>query len=167
MRHHGVMRRGGGGRWLGAITLNWLDWSRDRVVAVALVALFAAAGCGGSGAGATPRPSGEAGAVYDAVLRFETTPDCDGITDAGLRKLSDGIGSSRAQECKIARSRSYPPASVVKIRAIRIDGSHARAEVPAEGAAGITVSQGGKTLVEKLTLTKQAGRWRISDVNIG
>jgi hypothetical protein len=131
-----------------------------------ILTLLATAGCGGSGAGASPRPGGEAGAVYDAVLKFETTPDCDGITSAALSKLADGIGSTRKQRCTLARNRSYPPASAVKIRAIRINGTHATAEVPAEAAGGIKVTEGGKTLVEKLTLAKQAGRWLVSDVNI-
>jgi hypothetical protein len=148
---------------------GWGDRCTHRITALAvtLTTLVIAAGCGGSGAGASPRPSGEAGAVYDAVLKFETTADCDGITDAGLRKLADGIGSTRDQECKIARSRSYPPASVVKIRAIHISGSNATAEVPAEGAGGLKVTEGGKTLVEKVTLIKQAGRWLVSAASLG
>jgi hypothetical protein len=148
-----------------------MDWASRRqarisLAAVAVLTVLAATGCGGSGSGATPRPRGEAGAVYDAVLRFETTQDCDGITAAALRKLSDGIGSTAKQRCTIARSRPYPPASVVKIRAIQINGAHATAEVPAEGSGGIKVTQGGKTLVEKLTLIQQAGRWLVSGVNI-
>lgn len=134
---------------------------------MAVLILLAAAGCGGAAAGASPRPGGAAGPVYDAVLKFETTQDCDGITDAALSRLADGLGSTREQRCKIARNRPYPPVSVVRIRDIQINGAHATAEVPAEGAGGVKVTQGGKTLVEKLTLVRRDGRWLVSEVNLG
>ena len=154
-------------RWhsSGMFTKAILGNARFQVVAVTLPTLLAVIGCGSS-RGMTARPSGAAGGVYDAVLKFETTPDCDGITESALKQMAEGLGSTRDQQCKLARSRAYPPAAVVKIRAIRVNGSHATAEVPAEGAGGVKVTQGGKTLVEKLTLIKQGERWLISAVKL-
>ncbi len=119
-------------------------------------------GSGGS-SGSGSRPPGEAGAVYDAVVKFETTPDCDGITDAALKKLA-GLGDTRQQQCQIARNRSYPDPSSVKVRAIHVTGATATAQVPAE-AGGVKVTQGGKELVETVRLVKQGGRWLISDAH--
>lgn len=120
-----------------------------------------ASGSTGSGSSASSgAPSGEAGAVYAAVLKFETTPDCDGITPAELKRLA-GIGETKDQQCKIARQRSYPAASGVRVQAVRVTGDHATAQVPAQ-SGGVVVSQGGKAVVEKVTLVKQGGRWLIS-----
>lgn len=147
-------------------------------MALAVVGAAAAiAGCGGSGGSGGPggsagsggsstaRPSGEAGAVYDAVVKFETSPDCDGITDAALKKLA-GLGETRQQQCQIARNRNYPDPSVVKVRAIKVTGTTATAEVPAE-AGGVKLTQGGKELVETVSLVKQGGRWLISGAHTG
>ena len=136
-----------------------------KVGQAALALLGAAtvvAGCGSS-SGSGARPAGEAGAVHDAVVRFETSPDCDGITDAALTKLAE-IGENRQQRCQIARNHNYPDASVVKVRAIKISGSTATAQVPAE-AGGVKVTSGGKELVETVSLVKQGGRWMISDAH--
>jgi hypothetical protein len=131
--------------------------------ALALVgAATVLAGCGGS-SGSGSRPAGEAGAVHDAVVTFETSPDCDGITDAALTKLAE-IGENRQQRCQIARNHNYPDASVVKVRAIKVTGTTATAQVPAE-AGGVKVTSGGKELVETVSLVKQGGRWMISDAH--
>jgi hypothetical protein len=139
-----------------------------RAGAALLGVCAAVAGCGGSsGSGASgsasgnSRPTGEAGAVHDAVVKFETSPDCDGITDAALKKFAE-IGETRKQRCQIARNRNYPDASVVKVRAIKVTGATATAEVPAE-AGGVKLTQGGKELVETVSLVKRGGRWLISD----
>jgi hypothetical protein len=107
--------------------------------------------------------SGDAAAVHDAVLKFETSADCDGITVAELKKLA-GLGENRDQWCKIGRTRAYPPASSVKIQAVTVSGTRATAQVPAE-AGGVVVSSGGKPVIEKLGLIKQGGRWLISEVH--
>ena len=133
---------------------------RLRTLFAPLIAGLALAGCGGSGGGSSSRPQGDEGAVYDAVLAFETTPDCDGITDRALARLAT-IGSTRAQRCKIARSRPYPPASAVKIQNIAVNGAAATAQVPATG-----VTSGGHPLVEHLALVKQGGRWLIDGVDL-